>query len=109
MGKLVVAETILAQLGGSGRLAAMLGAHTFLGDATSLSFKIRAKAANGAKAIKIVLTPDDLYTVEFWSIRGLATKEVGHFEAVHVESLRALIEGETGLRLSLGTLTAAPR
>lgn len=54
-----VALTILSQLGGSGRLSAMIGAHTFTSDTNSLSFKIKARAKNGIKGIRITLDPSD--------------------------------------------------
>ena len=99
--KLEVANTILSQLGGSGRLSAMLGAHSFVGDASSLTFRIRAKATNGANCIKVKLDDSDTYTVEFWSIRGARFTRKSDVSDVYADNLRSVIEGTTGLYLSL--------
>ena len=95
-----VAKTILSQLGGSGRLSAMIGAHTFTSGANSLSFKIKARAKNGIKGIRITLDPSDTYTVEFLAIRGLNVKSDA-VPMVYCDSLKSLIESKTGLYLSL--------
>lgn len=94
------AENILSQLGGSGRLKAMIGAHTFVGDDTTLVFKFRAKAIDGYKAIRVTLDPSDTYTVGLIAIRGLKikTKDVA---GVYFDNLVRVIESETGLRLSI--------
>ncbi len=65
---LTVANTILAQLGGGGRLTAMIGATNFLGSANSLQFRFAAPATNGANSVRIVLDASDTYTVEFYKI-----------------------------------------
>jgi len=96
---LQVAETTLSQLGGVGRLTAMIGAKHFTGDATSLTFKFAAKARNASNCLRVTLTPADTYTVEFIAVRGLkvATKSV---HEVYADQLRALFERETGLYLT---------
>jgi len=48
MTNLTIANTILAQLGGTGRLSAMLGAHSFIGSAdNALTFKFKARVSLG--------------------------------------------------------------
>ena len=52
MSDLTVANTILAQLGGAGRLTSMIGAHSFVGDEKSLTFKYRARAEDGSNCCR---------------------------------------------------------
>jgi hypothetical protein len=96
-----VAETIAVQLGGVKRLTAMLGAHSFVGEKASLSFKIKARAKNGIKAVNIVLEPSDTYRVEFYSIHGYNVSKVAEHSGMYSDDLIALVETETGLALRL--------
>lgn len=102
---LEVATTILAQLGGMGRLRAMLGAHSFTGGKDRLTFKFKAKAQNGINAIVVILDSHDTYTVEFWAWKtrnGMKNFErAGCVDDVYCDRLRSVIETMTGLRLSL--------
>jgi hypothetical protein len=101
MADLLVANTILAQLGGGGRLRAMLGAETFVGSENSLSFRFKARAKNGSNGLYVRLDPSDTYTVEFVSVRASKRTVKASFEDVYAEDLRRLFESETGLYLSL--------
>jgi hypothetical protein len=96
-----VAEEIVRQLGGTGRLKVMIGGRDFMGGANDLQFKWAAKAKNGANSVRIVLDPSDTYTVTFYSVRGMNVKEKGTFSDVYNDNLRGLFESETGLYLSL--------
>lgn len=96
-----VAETIVQQLGGTRRLSAMIGAYGFVGGADSLHFRFKARARDGINSVRIVLEPSDTYRVEFWSIRGGATRMVRAFEQVYADGLRGLLERETGLYLTM--------
>ncbi len=101
-----IAQTIGAQLGGLGRVAAMIGAYGFTHDAKgALSFRFKAKSikVNGKSPnyIKISLDPSDTYTVEFGRIHGLTYTVVQTDEGVYCDQLRPLIEQTTGLYLSL--------
>lgn len=99
-----VAQTTLAQLGGTGRLSAMIGATHFAYDAQGeLSFKFKgSKRWNYAK-----ITLDggtDTYTVEFAKITMGRNYRVNRGEPhslVTADALRTLFENETSLRLSL--------
>jgi hypothetical protein len=102
---LAVANTILAQLGGSGRLVQMIGAKHFVGSANALTFQFAGRGArNQSNCIRITLDPWDTYTVEFLSCRGVKVTPKGTFTDIYADGLRELIEHETGLYLSLGTL-----
>lgn len=96
-----VAETILAQIGGTRRLCAMIGAYNFVGSENSVSFRFKTRAANGSNGIRIELDPSDTYTVEFISVRGTSRKVKGSFSDIYCDVLKSLIERETGLYLSL--------
>lgn len=105
---MTVANTILAQLGGAGRLSVMIGAHGFTADGPALIFKFKARAKRGIKAIKVTLDASDTYSVEFYMPRGSLrrgtyTVETRGLSGVYADSLRDVIEYETGLALSLGT------
>jgi hypothetical protein len=100
-----VADTILSQLGGAGRLRAMVGAKDFFATCSGagLQFSFTAKARKNINRVIVKLDPTDTYTVELWSIRrgGLAITKVYESSDVYAESLRGIIERETGLYLSL--------
>lgn len=90
-----VAETILQQLGGRGRLSAMLGANNFVGDHNSLTF--RWKARSTWKGLKVTLQGDDTYTLMFFRVRGGKTTLHTPIGQVYAEDLIRVCEHETGL------------
>lgn len=95
---LTVANTIKAQLGA--RALFMLGAQNFLGDATTLTFKVRGSRL--VTHIRITLTPMDTYTVTFLKVRGFNPPvSVAVIEDVYNDGLLQVIESNTGLRTSL--------
>jgi hypothetical protein len=97
-----VAETIVRQLGQStARLGLMVGAHTFTGRPEGLTFKFKAKAKNQANCVRVTLSPDDTYKVEFLRLSGVNVWTKGSFEGVYAEDLKRIFERETGLYLSL--------
>lgn len=96
-----VAETILAQLGGAGRLRAMIGAKDFSGGANVLTFRWAARAKNGANSIRIKLEPSDTYKVEFYSVRGASVKLKGSVDDIYADGLIDLFERQTGLYLRM--------
>ena len=94
----VVANTILEQLGGAGRLRMMTGAYNFVDLGNGLSFKIKNQRAN---YIKIKLTSMDLYDVEVGRIRGNTYKVVNSAEGLYFDQLKPFIEKSTGMYLNL--------
>lgn len=98
---LTVANTIAQQLGGTGRLALMIGAKSFVGSENALTFRFAARAKNGANTVRVALDPSDTYTVTFFSCRGTSVKEKSSHSMVYNDSLRTVFESETGLYLSL--------
>jgi len=92
---LIVAETILRQLGGRPFIA-MTGAHNFLGDENSLQFRIGRGAKDGINCIRIVLDPNDTYTIEAYRVRGLNFDLVAKESDVYVDTLRSTFTRLTG-------------
>jgi len=92
-----IAKTIQDQLGG--KALYMLGAKNLATNGNDLCFRIRgSKAVN---YIKIILTPADLYTMEFGKIWGHKYTVVNTHEMVYADMMHGLIEKETGLYTSL--------
>lgn len=96
-----IARTILAQMGGSSRLQAMVNAKHLLDLGDGLSFKFARSKRGAPNYIKVRLTPADLYDVEFGSIHGYDYTVKTEHSNVHAEQLNGLFESETGLYLSL--------
>jgi len=94
----VVANAILQQIGGSGRLRAMTGAYNFIDLKNGLSFRLKNSRAN---FVKIMLNSMDLYDVEVGRIRGDTYKVVAEQNGLYNDQLKKFIEQHTGLYLSL--------
>lgn len=90
------ANTILEQLGGF-RFIAMTGAKDLVGSDKSLQFRIGKGAINKATNVRITLDPSDLYTVEFFSIRGVNVKQISSHEFVPAENLCSTFTAQTGM------------
>jgi hypothetical protein len=97
-----VPKTILEQMGGN-RALAMIGAKDFVYGDNFLKISFKAKALNGIKCFRIILTPADTYTVTFYGAMkaGLMPAIKAEFEDIYCEQLKGLIERTTGLYLSL--------
>lgn len=96
---LTVAETILNQLGGTGRLAMMCGCKDFAGDTSSVQFKV-GKNTKKVTACRVVLDPTDTYTVEFYVGRGLNIRKTSESSLIYADQLRPLFEEQTGMYLT---------
>lgn len=89
-----IAQTILAQLGGN-RFLAMTGAKQLVALPTGLQFAIGRGAKNKATKVSIRLD-GDLYTVDFFSSRGVSVTSRGTFEMIYGDRLAALFTEQTG-------------
>jgi hypothetical protein len=96
-----VANIILKQMGGAGRIRAMTGAKQFIAIKDGLQFRFPNKAAGKPNFVKIELTPADLYDVEFGRIRGGKYKKIKEYRGVYFDMLISLFEKTTGLYLRL--------
>ncbi len=99
MSDMTVPTEILRQLGGRGRVGALLGVTQFAGDSTSLRLKFKAQGKDGINCFKVTLTPDDTYTVEFFKVARINWHEKGKVEDVYCDNLVETIETRTGLYL----------
>lgn len=97
-----IANTTLQQIGGAGKISAMIGANriAFNSEGT-LTFHF--KGSRKMNFIKIKLNSSDLYEVEFYkySPRKNELKEITTKTDVFSENLKSIIETETDLYLSL--------
>ena len=99
MSDLTVANTILKQMGGTGRLVAMIGANSFLGTDNEVTFRWKCKAKNGANTLRVTLLPNDTYEMNFGRIRSGRFKLVARLKPVYAEDLIRRFEETTGLYL----------
>jgi len=99
------ADILIRQLGGFGRLRAMLGSKlTFMRGYTETGHpELTMKFSNrsGPNVVKIALSPADLYDVRFFRTRGYSATPKGTHRGIYAGQLKALIEQQTGLMLSL--------
>ena len=101
MTDLTVSNTILAQMGGR-RFLAMTGAKDLLGSVNSLTMRLPSTLTkNRISHVRITLTPEDEYTVEALSIRGLKVKPIDQIEGVYGDTLCSVFTVLTGLHTSL--------
>ena len=102
-----VYEMILEQLGGIGKLKAMLGAKDFMYSSKDPNFiEFNFKGCDKANHIKIEYNEGkDLYDIAFYKIKkvnGLAQpEEVKAFTDVFTSELKSTFRDYTGLELSL--------
>jgi hypothetical protein len=97
-----VVNTIIAQLGGVGRLQAMLGAEV-LADPNHLALHVRIKA-RGSKAslVRITLSlSTDTYTIDTFTGRGAKIRASTSVRGIQEANLRRTCEELTGLAWSL--------
>jgi len=93
-----IAKTILEQLGGN-KFVVMTGAKNFLNIGNGLSFKLPGAGftKNGINYIKIILEPNDTYTMEFGRIRGTNYKIISQHSDIYFDQLQEIFTQETGL------------
>lgn len=96
-----IATTIVNQMGGTNRLALMIGARNFMADTNALSFRFPAHGKNKANYFKATLNAADLYDTEFGIVRGDNYKVVSTESNLYNDQLVSYFENETGLYLSL--------
>lgn len=102
----LVAQTIIKQLGGIGRLKTMIGAYDISYDSFSkrgaLLFKFRGSSR--CNYCKITLDALDAYDLEFGKVKlgpKPSYKIVSKHNDIYFDQLIDVFESETGLRLSI--------
>lgn len=99
------ANIILKQMGGSGRLKAMIGAKHFTSHdgGKALSFQFPNKQRSKGNYVKVTLRGDDTYDMEFLAISGGGTKvkKVKTYSGIMADQLKSLFTQWTGLYLHL--------
>ena len=98
-----IAQTILSQLGGN-KFKVMTGAKDFfsINEGSGLQFKLPSNfAKNKANTVRIVLNGNDLYDVEFGTVRGMSYKVKSTHDDVCGDMLVELFESETGMYTTL--------
>ena len=95
------AATILEQIGGIGRLQAMLGTKFLLHDDEAITFDFKGNRKMNRCKISYCRA-SDLYSVEFLKYfpSKLRCQSVQQYAGVYADSLRTVFETSTGLYLS---------
>ena len=96
-------EITLKQLGGAGRLKAMIGAKNFMHSdgGRTIRFQFPNRKRSKPNFVKITLDPTDTYTLEMGRTIKYDYKVLYKQEGLYASQLKGIIERETGLRLSL--------
>ena len=93
---ITVAQTILAQLGGS-RFIAMTGAKNFVASERTLSMRLPGCIRGQANHARITLDATDTYTVTAYEVRSLKMKALASTSEVYADQLAAAFTLVTGL------------
>jgi len=93
-----VAEIILSQIGGMGRVKMMTGAYNFVALKNGVSFRIKNRGAN---FVKITLNGSDLYDVEIGRFFNSKYKIVKTFDDVYFDQLYEVLYAGTGMYFKL--------
>jgi hypothetical protein len=97
-----IAKTILQQLGGAGRLKAMLGAKNFIDHGNGLSFQFPNPKRNRGNYFKVTLDKgSDTYILEIGKRVKYDYKKLKEWKGIHADQMKPIFEKFTGLRLSL--------
>lgn len=89
-----VGRTIFHQLGGT-KFAMVTGAHNFVNLENGLRMTLRRNKSN-AKWLQIKLNGNDLYDMEFISLRKDVTKVVVEYNDVYYDMVNDIFESVTG-------------
>ena len=103
------ADIICHQMGGQGRLKAMIGAHDFFSDNNGQTLVFKFRSCRKANYIKITLNSMDTYDLEFVKIPSLNAMmkknakpvTVHTAEGIYNDMLKDVFESFTGLYLTL--------
>lgn len=97
MTDLIVAKTILEQLGGN-RFIVMTGAKKLIGSPDTLTFSLpKDLTKNRINRCSIKLEPSDTYKVTFYRQHGVKRQVINEVSDVYCDALITVFENETGL------------
>ena len=94
-----VARTIASQIGN--RAFVMMGAKDLVGSDDALQFRVGRNPKGVNKVIVRYVKYHDLYEVECYKVKKLDHARVSYVNYVPCDSLRAIIERDTGIYLNL--------
>jgi hypothetical protein len=95
-----IAKTIAEQMGGMGRLRAMLGAQ-LTAISKGLAIKWPNKKRSKGNYVEITLRGDDTYDMEFFNVAGYKKKPVKKYRGIYFDQLVPIFEKQTGWYLRL--------
>ena len=98
-----IAKEILNQLGGN-KFIVMTGAKNLVAHESGLSFKLPTKkhyTKNNINYVKIILTPMDLYDIEYGTIKKFNYKVKETASGIYADMLQETFTKTTGLDTSL--------
>lgn len=95
-----IANEIIRQMGGAGRLNVMTGAKNFVASENSVHFRI-GRNSKGVNVVRITLNAMDTYDVEYGRIHGLKYTVKAESKGIYNDMLKDDFERETGMYLSL--------
>lgn len=93
------AKIIIQQLGGFGKLKAMVGANTFIKDGEN-NIQFRFKGSSKANYVSVTLNDKDLYDMAFCKVGRINVKNKKHFNDIYNDKLVEIFENHTGLYLT---------
>lgn len=96
-----IANVILSQMGGAGRVRAMTGAKHFIAIEDGVQFDFPNRCRSRGNCVRIVLDASDTYTVSFYNKSRKGADKVREVCGVYCDGLKSLFENQTGLRLSI--------
>jgi hypothetical protein len=96
-----LAQTIINQMGGTGRLSAMIGANNFVTTENGVQFSF--KGSRKANRCTVTLDASDTYTMKLYKVnaRTFDFSMTAEHEDLYWDMLKPVFERETGLYLSL--------
>jgi hypothetical protein len=95
-----IAKTIIEQMGGAGKIRAMVGVKTFVVSEDGVS--IEFNGSRKMNCVKITLDPSDTYTMTLYKLmpKKMELKKISEIDGLFWDQLKPVFENETGLYLS---------
>lgn len=94
-----VAQQIINQLGGIGKLTAMIAINKIVYSENGVKFMF--KGSKKSNLVQITLGANDTYTMKLYSFKGIEVNLVKELSGLFNSQLKQGFENATGLRLSL--------